>query len=143
MIILDTNVISEAMRGPAASPTVRTWLGRLDRTPVTTVINRAEILAGLRLLPPGRRRQALTDVATRVFSRLDVCLPLTADCAERYAEIVAVRRRAGRPIGGMDALVAAIALDSGATLATRDIHDFTDLGLDLVNPWQNGFPQPH
>lgn len=136
-VILDTNVISEAMRGPAADPAVIDWLNALDAPPVTTVINRAEILAGLRLLPPGHRRDALTDVATTVFARIDVCLPLTGECADRYAEIVATRRRAGLPIGGMDALVAAIALEAGATLATRDMWDFDHLGLDLVNPWRD------
>lgn len=135
MILLDTNVISEAMRGPSASPEVITWLRGLRRAPVTSVVNRAEILAGLRLLPPGRRRDALTEVATRVFDQIGVCLPLTSECADRYADIVATRRHDGRPIGGMDALVAAIALEAGAALATRDVQDFDGLGLDLINPW--------
>lgn len=56
MIILDTNVISEVMRGPAADPGVLTWIRTLADQPVTTVINRAEVMAGVALLPAGHRR---------------------------------------------------------------------------------------
>ena len=108
--------------------------------PVTTVINRAEILGGIAMLPAGRRRDELVDAANAVLSGLGVCLPLTEQCAEQYADIVAVRRRAGRPITSMDALVAAIVRESGSRLATRDVDDFEGLGLALVNPWDSGHP---
>lgn len=135
VIVLDTNVISEAMRGPDADPGVLGWLRRLPRTPVTTVISRAEILAGIALLPAGARRDRLSTVAARAFGALGVVLPLTTEAAEHYAEIVAVRRAAGAPIGGMDALIAAICRASNATLATRDVSDFAGLGVDVINPW--------
>ena len=140
MIVLDTNVISEAMRGPRADPLVRAWLRSLPAPPVTTVINRAEILAGVALLPAGDRRDRLRGAALTAFSGLAVCLPLTPECADHYAEIVADRRRAGRPASSMDALVAAIVRESGGRLATRDTNDFAGLGLDLVNPWRTDLP---
>ncbi|MEZ5411769.1 MAG: type II toxin-antitoxin system VapC family toxin [Acidimicrobiales bacterium] len=135
MIILDTNVISEAMRGPQADSGVLAWLRALPAPPVTTVINRAEILAGIALLPAGARAERLRESAERAFGTLGVCLPLTAECCAHYGDIVATRQRAGRPIGGMDALIAAIAREASATVATRDVDGFSDLGLDLVNPW--------
>lgn len=103
---------------------------------MTTVINRAEILAGVSLLPAGARRDRLETVATAAFDRLGVCLPLVPECAGEYADIVAGRRALGHPVGGMDALVAAIARFSGSALATRDTSDFKGIGLDLINPWQ-------
>lgn len=135
MLALDTNVISEAMRGPAANEYVISWLRHLPVPPVTTVINRAEILAGVAMLPAGARRDRLRESAVSAFSGLGVTLPLVPEAADHYAEIVASRRSSGRPIGGMDALVAAICLVSGATLATRDTDDFEGLGLDIINPW--------
>lgn len=135
MIILDTNVISEAMRGPQASPRVIAWLRALRQVPVTTVINRAEILAGLALLPEGRRRERLGSAAESAFAGLGVCLPLVPECASEYADIVADRRSAGLPIGGMDALIASIARVAGATVATRYVEDFAGLGVPVVNPW--------
>jgi len=135
LVVLDTNVISEAMRGAAASPQVIAWLQSVPATPVTTVVNRAEILAGIALLAPGRRRTELRAAAESAFNGLGVCLALTSVAAGHYAQIVAHRRDAGRPIGGMDALIAAIARRNGAALATRDVSDFAELGIDLVNPW--------
>lgn len=140
MIVLDTNVISEAMRGPQNDRAVRSWLLSLVEPPVTTVINRAEVLGGIAVLPSGRRQEDLMSAAGAVLSGLRVCLPLTPECAERYANIVAIRRRLGRPIGGMDALIAAIVLESDGQLATRDTADFEGLGLNLVNPWTDGDP---
>ena len=139
MIILDTNIISEAMRGPRADPKVVAWLRSLPSTPVTTVINRAEILTGVALLAPGQRRDRLASAAHAALSGVAVCLPLSATSADHYADIVVARRRAGRPIGGMDALIAAIVRECDGRLATRDTEDFEGLGLDLINPWA---PEP-
>lgn len=135
MIILDTNVISETMRGPRADPEVLRWLRSLSRQPVTTVINRAEIMAGIALLPAGSRRDRLRGAADAAFGVLGACLPLVPECATEYGDIVASRRTAGRPIGGMDALIASIARVSGARLATRDVADFSGLGIELIDPW--------
>ena len=60
---------------------------------------------------------------------------ITSVAAEHYAQVVAHRRDAGRPIGGMDALIAAITRQNGAALATRDIAGFAELGIDLIDPW--------
>ena len=135
MIILDTNVISEAMRGPRADTRVIAWIRGLTEQPVTTVVNRAQILAGIALLPAGERREHLAAAAGRAFSGLGTCLPLIPECAEEYGAVVALRSAAGRPIGSMDALIAAIARVSGAGLATRNISDFEGLDLELVDPW--------
>jgi predicted nucleic acid-binding protein len=135
MIILDTNVISEAMRAERADPRVMAWIRGLRTPAVTTAINRAEILAGLALLPPGHRSTALQSKAAAILAGLGVCLPLTDECAPHYADIVATRTTAGRPIGGLDALIAAIARAAGASVATRDIGGFDGLGLDLIDPW--------
>ncbi|CUR54736.1 conserved hypothetical protein [metagenome] len=135
MIALDTNVVSELMRGSRADPRVVTWLRALTEQPVTTVIARAEILGGIALLPGGRRRDELSRAADAAFGGLGICLPLTGQGAATYAEIVAARRASGRPISGFDALIAAITLDAGASLATRNTDDFEGLGLVLVDPF--------
>ncbi|WP_068402195.1 type II toxin-antitoxin system VapC family toxin [Kribbia dieselivorans] len=138
MILLDTNVVSEMMKGPRADPRVISWVWNLPEEPATTVLTRAEILAGLGQLPQGRRRQDLTTAAIQVFGRVGACLPFTPECADAYAVILTKGRQSGRPISTMDALIAAIALVSGSTLATRNIADFDGSGLDLVDPWALG-----
>lgn len=94
-------------------------------------------MAGIAMLPPGRRRDSLQRSARSAFSQLGMVLPLSPECADAYAQIVVGRRLHGRPIGGMDALIASIATVVGATVATRDTTDFSDLGLTLVNPWSD------
>lgn len=135
MIVLDTNVISEALRGAEADPGVLAWLDGLRETPVTTVINRAELLAGIALLPEGALRDSLEARVASILSELGVCLPLTDEAAGHYAEIVAVRRALGRPAAGFDALIAGICRSASATLATRNTADFEAMGVVLVNPW--------
>ena len=136
MIILDTNVISELVRGPQADPRVLSWVRSLQEQPVTTALNRAELLAGAALLPEGRRRSVLVDGIARVLTDLRISLPFSADCASAYAEVVAVRTRVGRPIAAMDALIAAIAVVNRAAVATRDGDGFGGLGLNVHDPWE-------
>ncbi|HIT76090.1 MAG TPA: type II toxin-antitoxin system VapC family toxin [Candidatus Avipropionibacterium avicola] len=137
MIILDTNVLSELMRGEdEGDSTVLAWVRGLADQPVTTVLNRAEILAGVVLLPPGKRRDRLQMRATLTLDRIGVCLPLVPECALTYADVVATRRAAGRPIGAMDALIASVAITSGADLATRDSAGFDGLGITVIDPWR-------
>lgn len=135
MIVLDTNVVSELVRGPQANRDVLAWVRQLRQQPVTTVFNRAELLAGVALLPSGERRERLAGTLTAVLADLQVCLPFPGDGPAAYAEIVAVRRRQGRPIATMDALIASVAVVHSASVATRDVEGFNGLGLEVVDPW--------
>lgn len=137
MLVLDTNVISEVMKGRDANPLVIVWLRTQSEPLVTTVISRAEIMAGIDLLPEGQRKNLLSQAATRALAGLGTCLPLTEQAADIYGQVVTRRARAGKPIGAMDALIAAITLEAKSTLVTRNTADFDDLGLDIINPWES------
>jgi predicted nucleic acid-binding protein len=137
MIILDTNVLSELMR-PAPSPLVVAWVAAQPSASLhITSITEAEILHGVLLLPAGRRRAALEAAAVAMFAEDfdDRILAFGSDAAGAYARIAADRRRSGHPISHFDAQIAAIARTAGAALATRNVADFADLGLSVVNPW--------
>ena len=137
MIVLDTNVLSELMRSePAAA--VFAWIAEQPRaTLYTTSVNKAEIFYGIAALPDGRRRVALAAAAEAMFTEdfASRVLPFDEAAAIFYAEIVAARRRGGRPIEAFDALIAATARVAGAGLATRDVDDFAGCGLAVINPW--------
>jgi predicted nucleic acid-binding protein len=62
-------------------------------------------------------------------------LPFDGAAARRYADIVVLRRQAGKPIEAFDALIAATASVAGAAVATRDLEGFAGCGLSLINPW--------
>jgi predicted nucleic acid-binding protein len=137
VIAVDTNVISELMRGEP-HPAVLAWVAAQPRTLLyTTHINQTEILYGIAALPEGRRRTALAAAAEAMFAEdfAGRVLPFEARAAARYPGIVLARRRAGNPIEKFDALIAAIALAAGASIATRDTRGFTGCGLAVIDPW--------
>ncbi len=136
MIILDTNVVSELMRPEPASQVV-TWVRRRDRRELRmTSITLAEIRYGIARLPDGRRKQVLLDTADDIFRAFsDQVLPVDVAAAEQYAIVASARERAGKPIPGFDALIAAICRSRGAALATRNLPDFAGTGIEVIDPW--------
>jgi predicted nucleic acid-binding protein len=137
MIVLDTNVLSEALR-PNPELSVLDWLANERRLSLfTTTVTRGEILYGIRLLADGKRRRGLWEAAKRIFDEdlSGQVLSFDSDAADMYAEIGAVRRTSGKPISQFDCMIVAIARSRGAVLATRNVKDFEDCGVDLVNPW--------
>lgn len=137
MIILDTNVISEAMSS-APNSHVSQWLSTQNTSLLfTTTISLAEILYGIELLPAGKRRSGLLLTAENTFPRLFAGRILTFDeaAARAFATVAAHRRSRGRPITLFDAQITAIARATGAALATRNTGDFEGCGITLLNPW--------
>jgi len=137
MILLDTNVVSEAMR-PSPAPEVIRWLDALPESDVwISAVTAAEIRLGIALLPEGKRRTTLFEMAEQMFQEdfSGQCLPFDCEAARDYALIVAERTRRGRPISVEDGQIAAIARIGGLTLATRNIKDFSGINeLKLVDP---------
>jgi len=137
MIILDTNVLSETLRS-MPEPKVLAWLEAQPRAAVfTSSITRAELLYGVRILPEGQRKAGLLEAIGAVFETdmAGQVLSFDEDAADAYSEISAARREAGKPISQFDAMIAAIARSRGATLATRNMKDFLDCGVALIDPW--------
>ena len=136
MIILDTSVLSEVFR-PRPDTRVTIWLESLADDVAITAITLAELLAGVRRLPNGRRRETLsTAVSTTVQTYRSTRVPaFDSSAAEHYATILAAREHAGLPISTADAQIAAICRAHGASCATRDTKDFAQTGIELINPW--------
>ena len=137
MIILDTNVLSEALR-PTPDPRVVDWIGRQASASLfITTITQAEILYGIAVLDSGRRRDDLHAAATAMFAEdfAGRIIGFDVEAPPIYAAIAAERRRLGRPISQFDAQIAAIARSRGAALATRNVRDFEGCDVDLIDPW--------
>jgi len=138
MILLDTNVLSELMR-PVPEEGVEQWLAaQPDASVFTSAITEAELRFGLALLPPGKRQFALAAVIEEML-RDDFSgriLPFDSSAAVAFAGIAATRRQAGRPISQADAQIAAIVRSRGAVLATRNVADFEDCGIEVIDPWK-------
>ena len=138
MILLDTNVVSEAIR-PKQSDVVAAWM---NSTPATSLFLCAPVLAELRYgverLAEGARRRFLQMAIDRIRDDgfRDRILPFDIQAAEEYGRLVAAGERLGRPIDTIDAQIAAIAVANRLTLATRNISHFDHLGLELINPFE-------
>ena len=138
MYILDTNVISAVM-GSQPVPEVAAWIAAQPEEQLfTTTVCQAEILAGVEVMPEGRRRRGLLAAAKAIFSIAfdGRILPFDEKSAELYAEIFAARKRSGKPTATTDLMIAAIARTQDATMITRDTAGFEGCGLALIDPWQ-------
>ncbi|WP_017610744.1 type II toxin-antitoxin system VapC family toxin [Nocardiopsis xinjiangensis] len=137
MIVLDTNVISEVFR-PQPDAQVVSWLESLSGDVAITAVTLAELLSGVRRLPSGRRRETLTtriEAALQPYRDTRAVLSFDDRAADHYADILVARERAGLSISTADAQIAAICRVYGATCATRNVKDFVETGVELVNPW--------
>jgi len=137
MFILDTNILSEMMRLYRV-PEVAVWIeGQNEDLLFTTAISHAEIFAGLAIMADGRRRRELEKTAREMFEEFEGrILPFNTAAATAYAELFAMRRRAGRPAAPLDLMIASIARSHDATMVTRNTADFEGCGLTLINPWK-------
>ncbi|MBZ5550836.1 MAG: type II toxin-antitoxin system VapC family toxin [Acidobacteriia bacterium] len=138
MIIVDTNVLSELMR-PKPSARVGAWVAKQPAAELfTTSITEAEIFYGIELLTKGKRREGLLAAAEAMFAEdfAGRVLGFESDAARIFSKIAVHRRALGKPISHADAQIAAIAQVRGAKLATRNVADFEDCGLDVVDPWE-------
>lgn len=135
MIFIDTNVVSELMR-KAPDPGVIDWLERHDAELALSTIVIGEIAFGIekvRLQPRSRRLASdFHDLRRRYADRI---FGFNEAAALAYGVLMGRRTRAGRPMSIPDAMIAAIAQTRGARLATRNLADFVDSGLELISPW--------
>lgn len=138
MIVVDTNVISEVMR-PQPSPAVLDWLNTQESNLLfITTVTLAEIGYGLRVLPDGLRRRQLQTRFEQFIAQAfeERVLDFTAPAAHAYAEIMGHRKEIGRAMSLPDGQIASIALAHGFAVATRNIKDFEDCGIELINPFE-------
>ena len=138
MIVLDTNVVSEAMR-PEPARAVRLWL---DAQPASilylTAVSQAELLFGIAKLESGRRKQGLAGVLAGIEQLFTGrILPFDSAAATRYAELATAARASGRGFPTPDGYIAAIAASRGFAVATRDLSPFRAGGVETIDPWSS------
>ena len=135
--LLDTNVISETFR-PRPDPRVLEWVSRQMASDLfLAAMSLGELVRGARRVKERAKRERLAhwinhELATQFQGRI---LPFDQEAAVIWGTIMGEGDRTGRPKPMADAQIAAVALRNGLTLATRNVRDFKDMGVALVNPW--------
>ncbi len=137
MIILDTNVVSEAMK-PEPNPVVRAWLNdQAAETLYLSSVTLAELLFGIAALPSGKRKDMLAltlDGLMGLFK--DRVLPFDVEAARHYADLAVVAKVSGRGFPTPDGYIAAIAASRGFIVASRDTAPYEAARVTVINPWQ-------
>ena len=137
MIVVDTNIISEALK-QAPDRRVIDWF---DNQPIQTLylsaVTVAELKTGIEQLPAGKRKDVLKgNIEERILPLFaNRVLPFDVECTERYAQCIATAKSIGRGLGTADAMIAATALSHGYAIATRDTDLCGIAGLTVINPW--------
>lgn len=135
--LLDTNCISELVR-PEPEPRVMDWMEAADETMLyLSVLTLGEIRKGLAGLPQGRRRMRLetwleVDLQTRFAGRI---MPISAGVADRWGLLAAETKRQGKTVSIIDGLLAATALHHNLTVVSRNVSDFSNAQVSVLNPW--------
>ncbi len=138
MILLDTNIVSAVM-APSPPREVVGWLNTQESaTLYLSTISLAEIGYGLRVLPEGKRRRSLEErfeeFVARAFDQR--ILNFDQSAAQIYGEVMAHRREIGRPLGISDGQIASIARARRFAVATRNVRDFVECGVEVINPFE-------
>lgn len=137
MIILDTNVVSEAMK-PEPNKAVRAWLN--NQAPETLYLSSvalAELLYGIGALPAGRRKKMLAQALDGLMGLFrDRVLPFDADAASCFADLAITARSTGRGFPTPDGYIAAIAASREFIVASRDTAPYEAVGVSVIDPWQ-------
>lgn len=135
MIVLDTNVVSEAMK-PEPHPAVLNWLNeQASQTLYLSSVTLAELLFGIGVLPEGRHKDRLTLALDGLLGLFrDRVLPFDTDAARRYADLAVAAKAAGRGFPTPDGYIAAIAASRGFIVASRDTAPYEAAGVSVIDP---------
>lgn len=138
MYLIDTNVISEARKGPKSDPGVRAFFAKVARQGIPvfiSVITVGELRRGVELI----RHRGDTQQAERLEHWLqgvvgeyqDNLLDFDRDAAQVWG-----RLRVPHPENVLDKQIAATALLHDLTVVTRNERDFTRTGIRTMNPFE-------
>ena len=134
--VLDTNIISEAIKNQS-DDNVTTWLLQHQEHLYLTAITVGELWEGAYHLPLGKKRENLLLAIERISSGYtERTLAYDGAAAQIYARMRDDRSRCSHQLSVEDGMIAAICAAHSATLATRNTKDFAQLGIELVNPFE-------
>jgi toxin FitB len=137
MILLDTSVLSEAMK-PEPDAIVLGWLdAQAAESLYITSISVAELLAGIGVLPDGPSKDGLAKALDRTLQMFSGrMLTFETMAAWSYADLAVKAIKRGKSYATADMYIAAIAAAHGLPVASRSAPIFESLDILAIDPWQ-------
>lgn len=132
--LLDTNVLSELAK-PRPAPAILAWFADVVETQLhLSVLSLGELRRGVERIPTGKKQEGIRrwlehGLPHRFESRL---LPIDSAVSERWGRL---RAETPRTLPAIDGLLAATALHHDLRIVTRNVRDFADMGVTVINPW--------
>jgi predicted nucleic acid-binding protein len=135
LIFLDTNVVSELSR-QRPNTIVLDWVDVHDRELALSSVVIGEISYGVEQVRKAERAPRLANAVDSLRRRFaGRIFGFDEETAPIYGRIMGEAKRQGRAMSVSDGMIAAIALQHDASLATRNTQHFKVSNLRLVDPW--------
>ena len=135
--LLDTCVISEhSQKRP--DPQVLAWIYSIaeDRL-YLSALSVGEVRQGAAHVAGTAKSARILDwIEGELMPRFEQrILPVDIQVAMHWGELRGALMRRGRPPSLLDSLIATTAIVHGLTLVTRNVDDFRDFDVPILNPW--------
>ena len=135
--LLDTCVISELIKVNSCSNVVN-WIDSKDEEGLfLSVITIGEIEKGITKLEDSKRKTRIEKwLMEKLLMRFkDRIIPLDINILLKWGQMTADLEKKGKKMSSIDSLIAATALEKDLTLVTRNVRDFENSGVEIINPW--------
>ncbi len=135
--LLDTCVLSELVKNAPEEQVVRWLKERRANQTFISAITLAELERGVAKLPESKRRSELTIWLKHIEGDFkDRILSFDSEVAHHWAAMTAKTEAGGRSMAVLDSMIAATALAHRSSLVTRNVRDFANSGVEIINPWE-------
>ncbi len=135
--LLDTCVVSELIKNKPEIK-VANWIDSIEESRLfLSVITIGELEKGIAKLPSSKRKEKIKkwldeDLIYRFDNRI---LNLDIDTFKIWGQLMATLENSGKKMPSIDSLIASIAIQNNLLLVTRNVKDFQNCKLELLNPW--------
>ena len=135
--LLDTCVLSEFVKIAPDSNVLKWFAQSKAHELFTGAMNMAELYRGVAKLTESKRRSELINWLQKLeIGFEDRILAFDINAAKVWAEMTADAEAKGKPISAFDSIIAATARAQGCQLVTRNVRDFSNSGVNVLNPWE-------